>query len=350
MKVRSKALMVSLGLGVMVGGYCFYESGLSEGNFMRSLFSFEGTGTQRKKHKIAILIPSSVLGVDEIEKGFIETLSALGVNDCEYRTYDANGSRALMRSHVEDILQNDFDLVCSVGAQCSQTLKEMCVKKNILIPSVFVGVVNPVELNIVKSREFSGNNFTGVIADLDYKMFVEVLCMTKKNMSNALIVYDPTQLGGYTERTRKEVEEYLYKKGVHTKAVQVFSVNEIAEKVKPFLDKADVLITLRDYTTNSALDIFTKLCAQHGVTFCASDLGAVDKGADLGFGYNEFDFGAAAAQQAKQILIEGKKPKEIRITGTNDFSRVRLSKKAIENHSLDISPNMLFLIKNGELI
>ena len=72
---------------------------------------------------------------------------------------------------------------------------------------------------------------------------------------------------------------------------------------------------LKDNTVVSGLDALIKL----NIPIMASDLDSPDRGAALGFGVHEIDFGIEAAKKALLILEQGIPPREIPVTAPSNF-------------------------------
>ncbi len=359
--MRSQRVVITASMcinGLLAGWMAYNHLGMVNNLMSRersAVFSILRKNTKNdlatKVHRVAILKPASSPTIEDIKMGFMDELGKDQNVYYEFKEYDAQGNRTLLRSQVEEILDGSYDLVFSMGTQATLMMKEVGNKRQKNdVPTLFVGIKDPVELNLIESEQSSKNNFTGIAAVEDFELMVALLCLIKKNLRNVLIPYDPAQLGGQTAHLASTLAGLLEKRGINVKLVEVFNVGEIAQKVAPFMENADVLLTLRDHTTFTGIETLVKLCNQYHVTLFASDLDSVKHGAVLGFGFQEYDTGVAVGQRARKILIDGVKPSQIPITGMAENYRVRLNTEAMKDQNLVLDPNLFFLMTNGEVI
>lgn len=264
------------------------------------------------KTTIAILTPVTHPSLEQIEKGFIETLKSQYPGEYRFVTYNGQGNKTLIRSEIEEIAQKKFDLVFTIGTTASQMTAELFSKKKIDIPIVFTCVNDPEGFNIIK------NNVTGVKELLDFEQELGALMKYKPFLKSLLLVYNPREPG--LEKDHKEITRILKEKNIGLITVEVFQTNEMKAKVSPFMDKADALLVLKDNTVVSGLDVLIKLCDQYKIPLMASDLDSPDRGAAFGYGVHEREFGVEGAKKVIQIVQEGILPANIPVTPVIHFS------------------------------
>lgn len=300
------------------------------------------------KHTIAIVTPVTHPALEEIERGFKEALIKEYGFNCVFTVYNANGSRTLLRSQLEEIVQGHCDAIFTIGAMATQMAKEVTAKRKISKPIVFGAVADPVRLGIVQSLENSGNNITGTYAATNYQKQIELLLYLKPETKKLLLIYDPTQSSGL-EKDKKEVEALLKEKGVAVKAVEVYHTHEIHQKIESLIVDVDVVMIFKDNTVVPAVDALIKQCSRHGVTLLTSDLDSVKKGAAMGFGVTEYEFGAASAHNISVLLREKKQPHEIPIFLVDKY-RLKINTKTMENQGLRLEKRLLSLLKAVETL
>jgi putative ABC transport system substrate-binding protein len=259
--------------------------------------------------KIAILTPVTHPSLEQIEKGFIETLDKKGSKKFEFKTYNALGNKTLMRSSVEEISRGGYDLVLAIGASTACMSKEVFEKKHLAIPIVFTAVPTPLSFNLIVSEASSGNQLTGVKETTD---FAKELGFLKNKVKSILLVYDPSQYS--LELDKREIHSILEKMGIELRVAEVFKTNEILMKASAYIDETDAVLVIKDNTVVSGIDALVKLCEQKNKLLIASDLDSADRGVPLVFGVSERIYGEEAAKKALLILEEGKTPSGIPIT------------------------------------
>jgi len=283
---------------------------------------------------IAILTPASHPSLEQIEKGFVNTMKAANPGKYRFVTYNAQGNKTLMRSEIEEIVRNNYALVFTIGTTTSQMTTECFTKKELAIPIVFASVNDPFGFHIVQSEASSGNMVTGVKELLKLNEELAALLSYKPQIKTILLVYNPAEPG--MVKDQQEMAQLLKEKQIILKSVEVFQTNELLAKVTPFMSQVDALIVLKDNTVVAGIDALVKLCDRHQVPLMASDLDSPDKGAAFGYGVYEFDFGVESAKKALQIINEKIPPSDIPVTPVSNFI-LRINPAAAERQGIDKS-------------
>lgn len=273
---------------------------------------------ENEKTPIAILTPVTHPSLEQIERGFKETIEAEHPGQYRFVTYNAQGNKTLMRGEVEEVAQKGYPLVFTIGTMSSQMTTEVFAKKGLDTPIVFTCVNDPVGFHIVKSEEIPGGHVTGVKELLDFKKELELTLQYKPGIRTVLLVLNPMEPG--IAKDADEVNSILEKKGIKLITVEVFQTNEFMAKVTPLMDKADAMLVLKDNTVVGGLDTLIKLCNQHQIPLMTSDLDSPDRGAAFGYGVYEVDFGVEGAKKALLILDQHIQPGSIPVTPVSNFT------------------------------
>jgi putative ABC transport system substrate-binding protein len=295
--------------------------------------------------RVAILTPVSHPALEQIELGFKETLENNSSKPYKFTTYNANGSRTLMRSQVEEILQSKYDMLFTIATQPTKMAKEISEKKQNNIPIVFAAANDPDKLGVIQSMESSDNNVTGVTEENDFATQLDLLTTLKPETKNLLLVYSPSESSSL-ERDRDAVAQICKQKNINFKTIEVFHANEIYGKVSSGLSGVDVVMVLKDNTVVSGIDSLIKLCNQHNITLLATDLDSGDKGAALSFGVQEYDFGKDAAKKAMLILEDDQQPTNIPTTPVNEF-KLKINTNTMQHQNVTITKQQLFLMSKS---
>jgi putative ABC transport system substrate-binding protein len=208
------SIMLNVAL-IFITLYALFEYGSTTINHSQTTLIKSGT-----PFKIAIFEPIPHPAIEDITRGFKEFLEEHGTRPYTFNTYNANGNKTLQRSQAEEIAQQNYDLVFTIGASCTQLMKELTSKKNIHTPVVFSAVDDPVGMGIVASLTSSKNNMTGVIETADYPQQLAVLAALKPTTRTMLLVYDPTH-GTGLDKDKQQLEELAATYGISLKAVAV---------------------------------------------------------------------------------------------------------------------------------
>jgi ABC-type uncharacterized transport system substrate-binding protein len=304
--------------------------------------------------KVAMSVPvGSHFGIQAIIRAFTDTLKKSNNANYQFTYYDANNDRTLMRSQAEEMVISNPDLIYPIGALCSQMAKEITEKRKKLIPTVFGAVKGPAEIGLVASEASSENHLTGVTGvGISFEERLKVMLLVKPDIKKVLIAYCPAI--HFVEKDKQEIEKILCDKGVQVIAVQVYQMNEVAQKITSFLqesDKPDVVITLHDNIVSASYDLLVKLCNSAHVALFCSHLEGVEKGCAFGIGSFEDSYGIASARLVRQILEEGKHPSQIPTTRLFEgLSKLMVNTKTMKEQNLTVDPNLLFIMKNTVLV
>ncbi len=259
---------------------------------------------------IAILTPISHPSLEKMEQAFIQTMEEHNPGKYHFDTFNAQGNKTLMRSEIDEIIRQNFDLVFTVGTTATQMASEIFSKKNLTTPIVFTAVNNP--------SEKYGRTITGVKELLNFKEEITILLHYKPELKNLLLVYNPSEPG--LQKDQQEISRILKEQNIGLITVEAFQSNEIKAKVSPFIKEADAVVVLKDNTVVSGLEALIKLCDQNQVPLMASDLDSPDRGAAFGYGVYEIDFGIEGAKKALQILEQDIPPSQIPVTPVSKFA------------------------------
>jgi putative ABC transport system substrate-binding protein len=270
------------------------------------------TNHDQQKIPIAILTPVTHPSLEQIEKGFKETVEKESPGKYRFVTYNAQGNKTLMRGEVEEIARKNFPLVFTIGTLSSQMTKEVFAKKGLNTPIVFTAVDDPEESQLVPDR-----NITGVKELIDPRTQLQLAIQYKPNMKSLLLVFNPMEPG--ISKNAQEVQQILQERGIEFIPLEIFQTNEIFIKASPMVPKADGVLVLKDNMVVGGLDALIKLCNQYRVPLIATDLDSSDRGAAFAYGVHEVEFGIEAAKKAMTILNHNLKPQQIPVTPVSQF-------------------------------
>ena len=307
------------------------------------------SGESAKQYRIAVIVPATHNSLEEIQRGFETSLIEKHKINAVFSAFNANGNRVLLRTQIEEVGQQKFDLVFTIGAVATQLTKEVFVKKGLKTPIVFGAVADPVRLGLVSDLNNERNVVTGSAASTNYPLQIDLMFTIKPNIKNVLLVYDPAQSSGL-ELDCNQVVQLFAQRGAKCKSVEVSNTRDITQKLPLVMNKSiDLIMILKDNTVVPAIDLFVKLCERYGITLLTSDLGSVEKGAGIGFGVREKTFGVDAATCASKILIADLAAGQVPVKVTNAF-RFAMNRAAMERQGIQLDEKALKLLRATEFI
>lgn len=340
--MKKLLITISFVLNIILAGSLLYVGG----NLLNK--NLQHATEQQAAYRIAVMQPAVHPSMDEITQGFIETLEkALPSGCCECTVFNANNNVMLMRSQLEEVIQQKFDLLMTIGSKATQLAKEVVQKKESSIPIVFTAVGDAIEQGVVQSLECSGNQLTGIIEEPNFKEQMDLLFILKPTVKNILLVFNPSQ-GGLVKEA-DVLEQILKEKGIMLSRAEVFHSNEVYQKISGLVSGIDAVLILKDHTTVTAVESLAKLCNSRHVPLMASDLDSPARGAVLGFGVFERQFGIQGAQSALKILVDKKLPAQIPCSATHGC-KLRINTALIKSQGLDISDDEIKIFKAIDVI
>lgn len=289
---------------------------------------------ESKKVPIAILTPITHPSLEQIEKGFKETIEANSPGKYRFVTYNAQGNKTLMRGEIEEIAQKGYPLVFTIGTLSTEMTAEVFTKKGLETPIVFTCVNDPVGFHIVKSEEAPGGYVTGVKELVNFEKELELVLRYKPDIRHVLLILNPMEPG--IAKDGEKVRAILKEKGIELITAEVFQTNEFMAKVSPLIRQANAVLVLKDNTVVSGLDSIIKLCNQHHIPLMASDLDSPDRGAAFGYGVHEAEFGIEGAKKALYILNDHLSPEAIPVTPVSKFT-FKMNREAATAQGIPLS-------------
>jgi putative tryptophan/tyrosine transport system substrate-binding protein len=339
------SLLAGAGMGMLVGSMAtFYWN--SSGNLKEETSSTTPSSTQARQAKIAIMSFGESPIVERMREGFIATLKQSPSINASVRIYSGNGDKNLVRSQIEDIMQDNYDLICTLGSTCTQLAKEITTKKNKLIPIVFGGFTDPVKLGVIESLESSKNHLTGVALDNSYREQQKISLLKELNPSVKTILIPYSAIGGDFDKEIAELTTECQQHNISLIPLPIYSTNEVLEKLAAFISKADIVMTLRDNVVLAALQGINKACSLNKKPLFCSELESVDKGAAFGFGQDEYETGVECAKKSLTVLVDKKAPAQVPIQAFFK-PKLKINKKAAAEQGATLNSSFLFMLENS---
>lgn len=298
---------------------------------------------EHRDYSVALFAPALHPSMENIMRGFKETLSKDSKKTYSFAEYNANGSSFLLRGQADDIVAVGYDLIFTIGTFCTQTVFELTRKEERTVPIVFSAVNDPIKIGVVQSIQRPNTNVTGVLSKSDYAQQVEALLEVKPDVKRVLLVYNPAGGVGF-DRDKEELTALFAEKNVDLFAVEVSQSYEITQKVSAHLSEVDVVFVLTDHTVVAGIDSLITLCSRYGVTLYTSELDSGNKGAALSFGVKEYDYGMLAARLALDILEGGHNPANLPcVMITKNY--LQINTKNMRQQGLQLDDDQIELVR-----
>lgn len=125
----------------------------------------------------------------------------------------------------------------------------------------------------------------------------------------------------------------------------VTNTSEVKQAAESLAGRVDALYITLDNTVVSGVDTILKVANDKKIPFFSSDRDTVEKGAFATVGFKYYDHGYQVGQMAAEILKNGKKPAEMKVT-VPDKLDVILNLKAAKDQGIDVTDAMKSAVKD----
>jgi ABC-type uncharacterized transport system substrate-binding protein len=194
---------------------------------------------------------------------------------------------------------NDFDVFIAIGQRGSVFLKEAS-KDLVDGPQIlFVGIPDPVALNLIDSLEVPGNNVSAVIRHAAQPLDVaQKLVPFLPYLNKIIIPYWPAGEAGQMKQQVTLMGEYFQNLGMRVEPIEVLEKEEILEVLKAKVERQDLVLFLEGGTNDTYREIIY-LCWDRDALVCGDSNEAIINGAACSFGGNLYKF----AEEVERVLM-----------------------------------------------
>jgi ABC-type uncharacterized transport system substrate-binding protein len=274
---------------------------------------------QGKPVRVGMLVSSTAVKYQTLEKIFIETLRDAGWIENRNVVYDrayADDDESRLPLLAEDLVKRDSNLIFApTNAPTTAALA-----KTRTIPIVFSAVANPVEDGFVKSLAHPGGNATGV-KNIAWELGSKRLQLLKQALPKVTrvgLLVNPNARTGVNEQ--KVIEQAATQLRVKIFPVAATEIGEI-EAAFAVLSKNRVealLVTQQVLFVVSGRKHILAFASKYRIPVIGSRVEFTDEGGFMSYGSNLEDQTRRAAQIADKIL-KGAKPADIPVEQPTKF-------------------------------
>lgn len=300
-------------------------------------------------YRCAIIAPAEHPAMNEIINGFVQTVKSKNAK-AEFVIFNGQGNKTLLHSQVEKVVNDNFDIVMTIGLVASQLTAELLKKRNVIhLKHIFTAVDEPLQKGLINSLEKPNGQTTGVMSASNNFLNQQIgfIKKIKPALKHILLVYDPAHPTNIKDKN--ELAKICSDKKIVFSDIAIMQTNELAQKLPVFLDKIDTILVLKDHLIVAGIDLLIKLCSTNGITLYCSDLNSGQKGAALAFGVYEYDYGRHAGLMAIDILINKKKISEIPVYDLKEHYLL-INKNTSTKQGLSLSNDQLTEYKKDGVI
>lgn len=304
------------------------------------------TAAASKTYKIAISQIVEHPSLDATRQGFLAALKDAGIVEGTNLKVDFNnaqGDQPNNLSIAQKIASADNDLVLGIATPSAQALVQQ-VKK---APILFAAVTDPLAAKIVSSVDKPGGNVSGA-SDTNPMAVAQLMDFVAANMPKIKTVGLVINEGEPNAVIMaKNAEESLGKHGIKLVKAPVTNTSEVKQAAQSLVGRADAFLITLDNTVVSGVDGIIQIANEKKIPFFSSDRDTVEKGAFATVGFKYYDHGYQVGQMAVDILKNGKKAGDMKVTVPDKMDLI-LNLKAAKAQGIEVTDAMKAAVKDKE--
>lgn len=304
------------------------------------------TAGAQKTYKIAISQIVEHPSLDATRQGFLAALKDAGITEGTNLKVDYNNAQGDPTNNLsiaQKLASADNDLVLGIATPSALSLVQQ-VKK---APVLFAAVTDPVASKIVSNLDKPGGNISGA-SDTNPEAVKQLMDFIAANMPNVKTVGVVINEGEQNAVVMaKNAEEALAKHNMKLVKAPVTNTSEVRQAATSLVGKADAFFITLDNTVVSGVDAIVQVANEKHIPFFSSDRDTVEKGAFATVGFKYFDHGYQVGQMAVDILKNGKKPGDLKVSVPDKLDLI-LNLKAAKAQNIEVTDAMKNAVKDKE--
>jgi putative tryptophan/tyrosine transport system substrate-binding protein len=275
-----------------------------------------GGGAASTPKKVVKLGISQIVehpSLNATREGFLAALKDGGFVDKDNLQVDYQNAQGDSTNNLtigQKFASDKKDLVLAIATPSAQAVVQN-VKDT---PVVFAAITDPVSAKLVKSLDKPGANVTGAAdthPDAVPKLMDFIAAEFPKVKSVGIIVNEGEPNAAVMLKT---AETALAKHNVKVVKAAVANSSEVKQAAESLVGRADAFYITLDNTVVSAVESIIKVANEKKIPFFSSDRDTVEKGAVATFGFKYYDHGYQAGKMAVEILKNGAKPADMKVS------------------------------------
>lgn len=280
--------------------------------------------------------------LDAVRDGVIKQLEKDGFvqgKNLKVKYQSAQGNTGTAAQIARQFIGEKPSAIVAIGTPSAQAV--VAATKD--IPVVFSAITDPVAAQLVKSKEPSGTNVTGVSDVLELEPQIELIKKVVPNVKNVGVVYNPGEANSAV--VVKQLKDILTKQGINLVEASAPRSVDVSSAARSLIGKVDVIYTTTDNNVVSAYEALVKVGNEADIPLVASDTASVERGAVAALGLNYFNIGEQSGAIVSRIF-KGEAPGSIAYETSKNLA-LHLNKKAAKEQGVTLSDD---LVKTAEKV
>lgn len=298
--------------------------------------------TDSKTYKIAISQYVEHPSLDATREGILAALKDAGLVEGENLKVDLENAQADQSNNLsiaQKIAADTNDLVLAIATPSAQSVVQALSKAQKDTPILFAAVTDPIDAKIVTDLEKPGGNVSGV-SDTNpeaINRLMQFIATQFPNVKKLGIVINEGEPNAVIMAGIAQKE--LDKHGIELVKAAITNTSEVKQAAESLAGRVDAFYITLDNTVVSAVDTIIQTANDKKIPFFSSDRDTVEKGAFATVGFKYFDHGYQVGQMAVDILKNGKKPADMKVTMQEKLDLI-LNLKAAAAQGIEVTDAM----------
>ncbi|MEG0468940.1 ABC transporter substrate binding protein [Amedibacillus sp. YH-ame6] len=266
-----------------------------------------------KTYTIGIVQHMTHGSLDAAVKGFKDYLNEKGI-EVKFIEKNAQGDKGTNDLITQQFVSDKVDLIYAVATPSATAAVNSTMGKD--TPVLFNAVTDPVDAQLVKSMEKPGANITGVSDAAPLEKQIQLIRDFLPDAKTIGMIYNIGEPNGKIQV--EQVKELAPKYGFTVEEKGISQTSEIATAAQQLADSVDCIYNITDNSVVAATPSITdKANAKNKPVFAAED-GQMESGLLASDSISYTKLGEQAGAMAYDILVNGKKPKDMPVQTAKD--------------------------------
>lgn len=280
--------------------------------------------------------------LDAVRDGVIKQLEKEGFTEgknLKIKYQSAQGNTSTAAQIARQFIGEKPDAIVAIATPSAQAV----VSATKTIPVVFAAITDPVEAQLVKGKEPSGTNVTGVSDILELAPQIDLIKKIVPDVKKVGVVYNPGEANSAV--VVKRLKAILKEQGIELVESAAPRSVDVSSAARSLIGKVDAIYTTTDNNVVSSYEALVKVGNEADIPLIASDTASVERGAVAALGLNYYNLGEQSGVVVARIL-RGEKAGDIPYETSKNLS-LHLNKKAAEAQGVKLDEA---LIKTAEKV
>ncbi|MCL2402629.1 MAG: ABC transporter substrate-binding protein [Coriobacteriia bacterium] len=293
-------------------------------------------GDAQQVFRIGIVQPIEHPALDDVYRGFLAELADQGYIEGENLELDfqnAQGDSATLSTIADRFVNQDKDLVLSIGTGPSQTM----AAKTTTMPILGAAITSFTVAELVDSNEVPGGNVTGTSDMAPVVKQTELLMELLPDAQTVGFIYNSSEANSVEQVSLIKAE--LESRGLDTREVAVTNTNEVQQAMASLTRDVDVIYTPTDNTIASAMAMVGEISLESGVPVIPGASTMVEEGGLATAGVDYYELGRVTALMAIDLL-HGADPATMPVRIMTEESTIVINGEVAEALGIEIPASL----------